>query len=635
MEGWDPFSDDLVNRKKPSSEPAEPDGAAPAIPDAPPPPETYAPRVEPSPFAAVSPETDAVDEHATDDAPVAVPNPERAARAEIDPMARPVPTRAAPVIVVEELKSMEPPSRATPYDGPYSAHVSYGGIPARSMTLPEENLVRPPARLAVPPPISDDDIYAVRETPMVPPVTSVKPSPPLEEPEKRPVTATSSATRSRPSPIRRPASVTGANPASKPVSTDVATSGDKIASGREIPGGKTVTEGDATAWRSIFDGDDVPPEWRRTTKPVSETGGGPAGVAAMPGRTESKSESPHAGEVVPSVTVAGSAPAGSVAAENGADGAESEEWQSPQMIRDRLMEEYEERARRKIEEAEQRERDASTTTRGFFLQPAVLGRIGLISVFGCVLAAVAEMNSNPDLVGWFWMAMAYGMGGTIMALTFAFLLPTVMETFEMTFNRSQRREEWPISAEGGFGIADGIMLLRYPITATVTTGFLVIGIQMLAFVFHSMLWWWPERCGPGQLLIFVTYIVAPACYLLIFPLCYMTELANNDAFDVLPVTVWKVRRVIGWQLVRFYLEQVGIIAAFLGINILVGLLKESFPTVYYGMAVLLIPPLSIFLLMLWHERLGRFAAVCIDAERELEPKRKKSKKKRLPAGSED
>ena len=510
------------------------------------------------------------------DTPIAVPNPQRAARMETDPEERLVPSRKPTVIVPEAPQILDFEVRKR----------TDGAIPTRPTSLPEERLIRPPARMPVPPPASDRDIYAIREDPEPVSQESISQESISQESVSRGTVSRGTVSQGAISQgaVSQRAVSRGAN--------DVTRAGSRQETAAdEIPHHSTKPN---DPWKTIFDEDDVPAAWRRSngdTKPT-QTRSEPKMRGTTPGQTtESRPATP-----VSSVPVSPGQRLQEAAAR-------------------RQLEQLEANAQRRLQEEEERIRDANLSTWEFFRQGAVLGRMGVVSLFGILLSGLQSLSfDDTRFEGLFTLAIAFAGGGVLLMFFLSLLLQSALDTFELSFARSERVHEWPVSS----GLVDGILAIRYPIVAIMTASFAVIFVEIILLVFSYVWMLIPGVAGEltvSQILRGCTVVAAPLTLFLVFPLCYMTALANNDVFDTIPVAVWTARRTILKPLGRFYLEQLLIFVALLVGGGLVGLLHEPAPMLYHILAIGWTPLWMVFLCLLWHERLGRFAAACAEAER--------------------
>ncbi|MDO4558847.1 MAG: hypothetical protein Q4C47_07775, partial [Planctomycetia bacterium] len=464
--------------------------------------------------------------------PVVAPRPERTTGRVTDPDAELVPTRKKVVIVPDTSRKLE----SLPVAG------TNGGIPTRPTSLPGESQIRSPVRIPVPPPISEDDIYAIREE-TEPEVVESTPVPSV-----KPETVVEASVGTGAGPER--ASLTVENPpdiwrlpekSRKTVDRDHTTPDGRERNEKDVRGG---------SWRE--DGKDGNNDRETRRSPAIS-------VAVTPGQ------------------------------------------RSRDAVVRKQIERLEEAARERIRLEEQQIRDASLSTWEFFRQGPVIGRMIFLFSLGILIHLLGIIGGMCETM--ILQLLVLGTGGFLAVFFLAYVMQAAVVTFELAFHRSQRLDQcggWPVE-ENGF--IEGLFSLRYIFISGMASVLLLIPFQFMLMVLSFLI---PGTSGftIHNLMFVCTAIAGPSCLFFGFPLCYMTALANNDMFEVVPIEFLMTLRKTWRRWGLFYLEQLGIVALLIGLPFLAGPLQEFSPTLYHVLKILVIPPIDVLLILLWHERLG-------------------------------
>lgn len=435
--------------------------------------------------------------------------------------------------------------------------------PIRSATLPDEKLVRSPQKLDSSP---SDDLYAIVEEQDIPAVPTEPVSPPT------PHTAATTAA-DRPSPSQH------------------------------------------DPWKEIFEDEAVPAAWRKPSAhaaPSDVSNSQTERGTNVSGTTNGAAASSH---TKVTANIASNSTANLVVNQAVPPAAPPTMGLLRETAVQRQVEQLEKQAEEKLRRQEVLVAESDLSTREFFRQGPVLRRILIVAVWGIALRGLFQISFGEGIIGQITtMLVTYMCGGFCLVFFTSYLMQTLRGTFEMAFNHAENVDDWPFDP-----FMEGIFSLAFPIVAFFGTFLFIIPVLSTVAMTSFALSWISVPIQP----ILVTSICVPILFGLVYPLCYMNSLANNDALDVIPITVWRTRHTMWRRVGRFYLEQIGISLLSFGTIFLIALCGEISETLFVTLSLLVTPPVTIVLAMLYHERLGRLCADLALAERELIKKKKK------------
>ncbi len=367
-----------------------------------------------------------------------------------------------------------------------------------------------------------------------------------------------------------------------------------VVTGKPLP--PKVPQPTSDPWKEIFD-DELPVAWRKsvpTVASVSPTTSPADNVLSTSETSPSVPESPS----VPGIRLRESAA-------------------------QRQVERLEREATEKLQQQQTFIEDTELSTWEFFRQPTVWRRILILSAWGMALRGLFQVTYGEGAIGQITtMLVTFMCGGFCLVFFASYLMQTLRHTFEFALNRVGKLDEWSFEP-----FMEGVFSMIFPILAFFGSFLFIVPVLSMVTVTAFLLQWLFVPIHP----ILATNICALILFFLGYPLCYMTSLANNDAMDLIPIAVWKTRRVAWRRVGRFYLEQLGIqifFSAFCGLLYWCG---ELSGTLFSVLSILLSPAVAITMLMLYHERLGRLCSDLALAERELTKKKKKRKSESTPS----